>query len=547
MTALIMVSVVGAIFVLITAFMAGCSPVRKNALLWSAAGVICAVLAGITTFFSKAAVKEILLKRTPHLAFMAEELKIPTPVMIKLGLTAFVCGLIIFLWSFNCRKNCSKWYWALLWSIGTAFLAGHLLFLVQYCGIAAWVNVFIPVKQDVFELDLSILPAFYLMLGMNLIFALAWTWHTVKTAKHSWKNILAFAGIFTVWVSLIWLSACGVGAWAKNAMESKAAALGITPLKTPQDDPDELKKLNDLNFITRHAKYNPPRSGRYDWSKDTIPADEKEYTMKFFTSPELEAYLANLKKIAAFAAKKDVLYLSTLQNFRSLVRHRADIAELYYRTGQKEKILPELLKYPELESLIPADTPYLICELVRSATRNIWISVFIQYAPDEKSLLPDYRKLLAWSFNWQVNLPCEAGFYLTLPVEKTGALAGFFNAPVFNTARYRGFSDAVNKIPALKKLEQQEFIQEDGMFAHAAKRQRSMIVLGRTALALKVYQVEHGKYPADLSELVPAYLPEKYISPYSGKKLEYSVKNDTASNGEYFILSDGKSSFCSKK
>ena len=527
--------------ILFAAFMAGNSPIRKRALLWSTAGVVCSVLAGITTFFSKEAIKEILLKKTPHLSFMAESIVIPWQIMLQLGMTVFSCGLILFLWSYNCRKNCSKWYWALLWSIGIAFLTGHLLFLVQYYGIAAWANFFIPAKQDVFEPDLSMLPAFYIMIGVNLIFALAWSWHSVKTAKHSWKNILAFAGIFTVFVSLIWLSALGVGKWAENAMESKAAALGIAPLKTPQDDPDELKKLNDFNFITRHAKYNPPRSGRYDWSKDTIPADEREYTMKFFTSPELEAHLANLKKSAAYISRKDVLYLSTLQHFRSLVRHRADIAELYYRTNQKEKVLPELLKYPELESLIPDDTPFLICELVRTATRNTWVSTLIQYGPEDKSHLPTYRKLLDWSKKWQVHLPCEAGFYLTVPVENKERIAAFFYAPYLNTARYRGFFDAANRIPALKKLEQQEIIPGDGMFAKAAKRQRLVIIMGRTALALKVYKIEHGKYPDKLSELVPNYLPKEYVSPSAGKKLDYSVK------GMNFTLSADDSSITSEK
>ena len=246
--------------------------------------------------------------------------------------------------------------------------------------------------------------------------------------------------------------------------------------------------------------------------------------MKFFTSPELETYLDSLKKSAAYIAQTDVLHLSTLQHFRSLVRHRADIAELYYRTNQKEKVLPELLKYPELESLIPADTPFLICELVRTATRNIWINALIQYGPEDKSHLPAYRKLLDWSKSWKVHLPCEAGFYLAVPPENKGKTAAFFYAPYLNTARYRGFFDAVKRIPALKKLEQTEIISGDGMYAKAAKRQRLGIIMGQIALALKVYKIEHGKYPGKLSELVPNYLPKEYVSPSTGKKLDYSVK-----------------------
>ena len=536
MAALIIILVLAFIGVLISAFMAGGSEKRKNALLWSAGGVLLSALTGGALFFCKGAIKEILLKQKPHLSFMAESINIPWQIMLQLGMTVFSCGLILSLWSYNCRKSSSKWYWALLWTLGVAFLIEHLLFLPQYYGIAAWINFFVSPKQDVFSLDLSMLPAFYVMLAVNLLGALLWLWHTLKTKKHSWKNILVFAGSFTGFVCLVWLSAWCAGGWAKKSVDTKAAALGITPSRVAANEPAELKSLVDLEFYSKHPKYNPPRSGKYDWKKDTIPADEKAYTMKFFTSPELETYLTGLKKSAAYIAKTDVQYLSPLQHFRSLVRHRADIAELYYRTNQKEKVLPELLKYPELESLIPADTPFLICELVRTATRNIWINALIQYGPEEKSLLPAYRKLLDWSKSWKVHLPCEAGFYLVYPPEIKGKIAAFFYAPYLNTARYRGFFDAVKRIPALKKLEQAEIISGDGMYAKAAKRQRLGIIMGQIALALKVYKIEHGKYPGKLSELVPNYLPKEYVSPSTGKKLDYSVKGTN-----FTLVVDGSS------
>ena len=527
MAALIIILVLAFIGVLISAFMAGGSENRKTVLLWSNTGLGVSALAGVAIFFCKGAIKEILLKQKPHLSFMAENINIPWQIMLQLGLTFFFCGIILFLWSYNCRKNSSKWYWALLWTLGIAFLIGHLLFLPQYYGIAAWINFFVSPKQDVFSLDLSMLPAFYVMLSVNLLGALLWLWRTLKTEKRSWKNILIFAGIFTGSACILWLSAWGAGTWAKKSVDTKAAALGITPFRVAANEPAELKSLVDREFYSKHPKYNPPRSGKYDWKQDTIPADEKEYTMKFFTSPELEAYLTGLKRRAEYIAKTDFLYLSAMNDFRSLVRHRADIAELYYRTNQKEKVLPELLKYPELETLIPDDTPFLIGELVRTATRKIWVNALVQYGPEDKSLLPVYRQLLDWSRNWKVHLPCEAGFYLTLtfPPECKEGIAAFFYAPYLNTARYRGFFDAVNRISALKKLEQQEIITEDGMYEKAAKRQRVVIIMGRTALALKIYKIEHGKYPGKLSELVPNYLPKEYVSPSTGKKLDYAVKN----------------------
>ena len=540
MAALIVILTLAFISVLISAFMAGGSEKRKNTLLWSICGIVLSAISGIALFFCKGAIKETLLKQKPHLSFMAENIVIPIQVMFQLGLTVFFCGIIVFLLGYNCRKNSSKWYWALLWSFGVAFLIGHLLFLPQYYGIAAFVNFFTTAKRDVFRLDISMLPTVYVMLSVNLLGALLWLWHTLKTTTRSWKNILVFAGSFTGSVCILWLAAWGTGTWAKNAMETKAAELGITSLQVTEQEPPELKILVNPEFYTKHPKYNPPRSGKYDWKKDTIPADEKAYTMKFFTSPELETHLSCLKKSAAYIAQRNVLYLSPLQHFRSLVRHRSDIAELYYRTNQKEKVLPELMKYPELESLIPADTPFLICELVRTATRNIWVSALIQYGPEEKSLLPTYQQLLAWSKNWKVHLPCEAGFFLAVPSENKGKTAAFFYAPYLNTARFRGFFDAANRIPSLKKLEQQEIITEDGMYGKAAKRQRSGIIMGRTLLALKVYKIEHGKYPTKLSNLIPHYLPREYVSPYTGKKLDYSIKetNFTLSSDGITITSE---------
>ena len=540
MAALIVILTLAFISVLISAFMAGGSEKRKNTLLWSICGIVLSAISGIALFFCKGAIKETLLKQKPHLSFMAENIVIPIQVMFQLGLTVFFCGIIVFLLGYNCRKNSSKWYWALLWSFGVAFLIGHLLFLPQYYGIAAFVNFFTTAKRDVFRLDISMLPTVYVMLSVNLLGALLWLWHTLKTTTRSWKNILVFAGSFTGSVCILWLAAWGTGTWAKNAMETKAAELGITSLQVTEQEPPELKILVNPEFYTKHPKYNPPRSGKYDWKKDTIPADEKAYTMKFFTSPELETHLSCLKKSAAYIAQRNVLYLSPLQHFRSLVRHRSDIAELYYRTNQKEKVLPELMKYPELESLIPADTPFLICELVRTATRNIWVSALIQYGPEEKSLLPTYQQLRAWSKNWKVHLPCEAGFFLAVPSENKGKTAAFFYAPYLNTARFRGFFDAANRIPSLKKLEQQEIITEDGMYGKAAKRQRSGIIMGRTLLALKVYKIEHGKYPTKLSNLIPHYLPREYVSPYTGKKLDYSIKetNFTLSSDGITITSE---------
>ena len=114
MAALIIILVLAFIGVLISAFMAGGAEKCKNALRWSAGGVLLSALTGGALFFCKGAIKEILLKQKPHLFFMAESINIPWQIMLELGMTVFSCGIILSLWSYNCRKNSSKWYWAVL-------------------------------------------------------------------------------------------------------------------------------------------------------------------------------------------------------------------------------------------------------------------------------------------------------------------------------------------------------------------------------------------------------------------------------------------------
>ena len=42
-----------------------------------------------------------------------------------------------------------------------------------------------------------------------------------------------------------------------------------------------------------------------------------------------------------------------------------------------------------------------------------------------------------------------------------------------------------------------------------------------TALALRLYRKENGRYPENLQQLVPKYLPSVLIDPYDGKPLRY--------------------------
>ncbi|MCI4445707.1 MAG: hypothetical protein JHC32_06725 [Candidatus Aminicenantes bacterium] len=48
----------------------------------------------------------------------------------------------------------------------------------------------------------------------------------------------------------------------------------------------------------------------------------------------------------------------------------------------------------------------------------------------------------------------------------------------------------------------------------------------RTGMACKVYQRQHGKYPDNISDLVPDFLPAEPLDPFTGQPLVYKAKGD---------------------
>ena len=84
-----------------------------------------------------------------------------------------------------------------------------------------------------------------------------------------------------------------------------------------------------------------------------------------------------------------------------------------------------------------------------------------------------------------------------------------------------------------------------GLMAGKAEKPGSAAVWSQagSAIALKLYRIEHGKYPGKISELVPEYLPKEFCSPKDGKPLSYSVKN-----GEFSLSADADGlEICSKR
>jgi len=60
--------------------------------------------------------------------------------------------------------------------------------------------------------------------------------------------------------------------------------------------------------------------------------------------------------------------------------------------------------------------------------------------------------------------------------------------------------------------------------------------IGMTAIALKRFQLKHGRWPETAGELVPEFLPSVPIDPYDGKPLKYHPNPD----GTFLLYSVGE-------
>jgi len=446
--------------------------------------------------------------------------------------------IVIFLLCCNCRACTKKWYWALLWSIGIFAGLNYALTPLLY-GILGWMCLY-GFRESAPFVTLYF-PACCVMLAVLIAAFGLWLWHNRRNAARcTWRGIPVFCGIFAGFTCLLWLSTWSVGIWAKRVTDRKAAELGVTPCRFAEGTSPEVQAEAD-RFSRHLEKYSPPFSGARDWDQNAIPADVMEHTLKTFDSPEMRRHLQIQRKDAARLGEKAEIPFSALGSFRSLARACADRASLFAFTGQQDKILPELMQCPGIDALIAPDTPSLICESIRWEARRLWTVALVRSGPEEKSYLPMYRELFAWSRTWRVRLPCEAGFHLCPNVGPSNAWGAFISAPCVDIARYRGFFTALGKIPMLKELERQEVISGDDVFVSAARKQRLNLALTQTAVALKVFRVEHGKYPERLAELVPNCLDREPVSPYSGKRFSYVVKDGS------FTLASDREEITSKK
>ena len=110
MSEIITILSLAAVGVVAAGFLSGGAKNKKTALIWGNLCIVVSALAGVAIFFCENAIKEIFFKKTSHLSLLAGDITIPLHIMVKLSMTVFVCGLILSLWSYNCRKIVGKLY-----------------------------------------------------------------------------------------------------------------------------------------------------------------------------------------------------------------------------------------------------------------------------------------------------------------------------------------------------------------------------------------------------------------------------------------------------
>jgi hypothetical protein len=89
------------------------------------------------------------------------------------------------------------------------------------------------------------------------------------------------------------------------------------------------------------------------------------------------------------------------------------------------------------------------------------------------------------------------------------------------------------KIPDLRRI-----LSDSNVGAMVRKTLMTEAVrdLAMSAIGLKRYQLQHGRLPDALAELVPEFLPAVPIDPYDGKPIKYHPYDD----GAFLLYSVGK-------
>lgn len=496
----------------------------------------------IREFFTADVMQGIVLSAGIPLLIEPEQI---SDSLLRVVVAGGACLLFfLYLLAFNCRRReGNRWFaggWILLFGALFSFT-----FAWGYCGLAALVLMVRSAGST--NPDLEIAVAFFLLISVLLAI---WTYFALKNEKRGAKRLFAHAGIMVGVFAVCWLLGLAL-AWIYGSCAlAEARKRNITPWRLETDTRPELEAEEEklARFHDEHKDFELPFNGIGDWRRrpgekdqELVPEHKRNYTLKWFDTPEFEAILPAYEKLLAIPGDK--VYLSSLNCLRAHARIRAGRAALYSETGQTEKILPELRKAVEVDLNAPDDMPGFSVGMTHLAIRDLWISALISIGPDGPEYAPFYREMQERLQAHPVRIPNDAGFYM--PLLEAGlnfehGPSGRYTEILSTPAGVASAANELRNILSLQKmfseLERAEFFQTapgpdpfpDNNLSlrgakHIALRSREAIALGTTGLALKRYRCEKGHYPQKLEELVPEYLEKLPHCPTNGKPPHYET------------------------
>lgn len=484
---------------------------------------------------------------------------ITAPGILSLFIAIFILiAFSVYIAAFNCRKNANNIYVA----IGGTIFAGIIIYFCPIWGFYG-LSTFIQFSQRYLN-NVSALISIPATIILTATILTAWTIFSFKSKRQGLKTLLVQISLFAGVYAVIWLLAFATAHFYGRYALSKAHKNGVTPNHSIYESSEEAQAEQDniARFLKEHNDFELPYESAYYWTKNIsknyprhlISQAKREYTLKHFDSADFDAFYRSREKLLKYYAQaknKNILLAPILNDIRSYVRTHAGKAALYKETNQPEKILPKLMKVTWIDADLLNDSPFIIVELVRIACRSVWYTAMVQVGPNDKKYAPAYREALDFIKSRKIHLTHEAGFFMYMlinDIEKPGDIekrpknyAAFLAMPSYNIRVAKGVLDSLSIREKLKKMEKQEVFGDNIQMSNEsipnyrriALKSRSSIVVGTTALALKLYRVEHGAYPDKLERLIPEYLDKMSLCPSSGEPLKYE------SDGKDFTLSYG--------
>ena len=468
----------------------------------------------------------------------------------KLSLLCGTIGTVIFLAIYNLRRNSAKYYHALFWFFGGGIALSVVSSVMVVTILLSNMLLFVTIENAISSgwLDYTVYfnAALVGWLIVSVGVCILWTILVFRSKTSSWKNILKFWGYYLLIIFGLWGISCLNSKIACKWAQLKAIELNITPRGEGTRDYCQkhtltTKELNDFDF----ESYAFPCYSNYDWSKNEVPQDKLEYTLKNFDSPNMQKYLRNLEDITDCVNNYSVI-LPVYNRYRELAKLYCSRAVLFKLTDKPDKMFEEYMKYVALDKKISDDSDQYIAILMRTAARSIWVESIVLNGVDNPKYAPYYREILNVAKSWQVCVNDEAGFYLGNSFKSHDNLANFLSRPVVGAFVYRGFSYELSKRPMLEKLEKTEVFDPSKKFhslENGAYKQRKTIVMAQIASALKLYRVEKGFYPDSLEKLVPQYLEKLPPNPTIGKDFSYKtdgINFELSADSNYIINTANK-------